>query len=142
MPPVNSEREKAHQVPIGNMNYMNQMPPMGTIQQMQQLQQLQQQLFQNPLYGMNPGLFPMMPYSLPPMMNYQLYLEQLKSDPYFSLQNFMGMFPPNMGNNYIPFSKLPFPRNPHAEQKKEEPPAKVDIAISKQPITSELKISG
>lgn len=119
MQPNNSEKEKIQQMPLPNMNYMPQMPPMGTLQQMQQLQQLQQQIFQNPMYGgMNPAMFPMMPYSFPQMMNYQLYLEQLKTDPYLSLQNLMGMFPPNMGNNYIPFSKLPFQRNNQNDQKK------------------------
>lgn len=100
------------------MNYNPQLPAMSTLQQLQQIQQIQQ-MFQNSLYGMNgmnPALYSMYPYAMNPMLNYQLYLEQMKADPYF-MQNLMGMFQPNpnlstMLNNGIPFSKLPFNRMP------------------------------
>lgn len=85
---------------------------MPSIEQIQQIQQMQQQqLFQTQLMAMNSGLYPMYPYPMSQFVNYQMYMEQLKNNPYISLQNMMGMFAPGMGNNYIPFSKLPFTRN-------------------------------
>lgn len=60
----------------------------------------------------------MYPYPMSQYVNYQMFMEQLKNNPYMPLQNMMGMFPPGITNNYIPFSKLPFPRNGQPEQKK------------------------
>lgn len=73
--------------------------------------QQQQQLFQTQLMAMNSGLYPMYPYPMSQLVNYQMFMEQLKNNPYLNLQNMMGMFAPGMANNYIPFSKLPFARN-------------------------------
>lgn len=73
--------------------------------------QQQQQLFQTQLMAMNSGLYPMYPYPMSQLVNYQMFMEQLKNNPYLNLQNMMGMFAPGMANNYIPFSKLPFTRN-------------------------------
>lgn len=100
---------------------------------MEQLQQYQQQLFQSQLLAMNNGMYPMFSYGFPPVLNYQLYLEQLKSNPYAAmqglqnlqgLQSAMGMMsqagqtgqgmmghPAQTGQgDYIPLSKLPFTR--------------------------------
>lgn len=109
-------------------------PQFTSLEQLQQYQQLQQQIYQNQLFAMNNGLFSMFPYGFPQMMNYQMYLEQVKSNPYLAmqslqgLQNMQGMFgmmgqnPQNSQNGYIPFSKLPFQNNakpqtqPHSVQ--------------------------
>lgn len=78
-------------------------------EQLQKLLFLQQQLLQNPLYAANnPALYSMFPYFNAPMLNYQLYMEQMKANPFFGMGNPMGMFPNNLINNCIPFSKLPF----------------------------------
>lgn len=75
---------------------------------------------------MNPALYSMYQYAYNPLFNYQFYLEQMKSNQYMT-QNFMGMLSANMGNmsnastmnnNCIPFSKLPFQRNPQPEPMK------------------------
>lgn len=94
------------------------------MEQLQQYQQLQQHLFQSQLLAMNNGMYPMFSYGFPPVLNYQLYLEQLKSNPYAAMQGLqtlqglqgaMGM----MGQagqtqtgqgEYVPLSKLPFTR--------------------------------
>ena len=99
------------------------------------MQQLQQQILQNQIYAMNSmnsGMFPMFPF-MPQMLNYQLYMEQMmKTNPYAAIQMqkmmaLTGQNPqsavnmPNLQNNaYIPFSKLPFPRQNLGESKKEE----------------------
>lgn len=77
-----------------------------------------QQLFQTQLMAMNSGLYPIYPYPMSQYINYQMFMEQLKTNPYLSFQNMVGMLSPGMTNNYIPFSKLPFPRNVQPEQKK------------------------
>lgn len=104
------------------------------MEQAQQMQQLQQQILQNQIYAMNSmnsGMFPMFPF-MPQMLNYQLYMEQMmKTNPYAAIQMqkmmaLTGQNPqnagsmPNLQNNaYIPFSKLPFPRQNPGESKKE-----------------------
>lgn len=70
-----------------------------------------QQMFQNPYFSMNSGMYPIFPYGFPSIMNYPMYLEQLKNNnPFVQMQGVLGMGPQNLSNNYIPFSKLPFPR--------------------------------
>lgn len=94
------------------------MPNITSIEQLQQIQLQQQQLLQNQLFAMNSGMFPMFNF-MPNMINYQLYLEQMKGNPYaaMQLQRMMGVFPQNNQSNYIPFSKLPFSKNTQPDKK-------------------------
>lgn len=93
------------------------MPSNALNEQLQNLIQIQKQILMNPLYGaLNPNLYSMMnSYGLPPFINYQAYLEQIKNNPYFNMGNSMinplMMMPPSMMNNFIPFSRLPFANN-------------------------------
>ena len=95
----------------------------GSLAALDQIAQLQQiQLLQSQIMALNQGMIPIYPYlhQLPPYMNYPLYLEQMKNNPYL-MQGMMGsMFPnlPNLPNSYIPFSKLPFQKGNPTELKK------------------------
>ncbi len=110
---------------------------MPTMEQLQQYQQLQQQLFQSQLLAMNNGMYPMFSYGFPPVLNYQLYLEQLKNNPYAAMQNMQNMqgLHSTMGmmgqggqmsqGEYIPLSKPPISRGAQqsfqsTENKKEQ----------------------
>lgn len=68
------------------------------------------------------------------MFNYQLYLEQMKANPYAALQmqKMMGVLGQGQGQmpgvgmqgGVIPFSKLPFNQKPQEEKKEEKTTAK------------------
>lgn len=123
--PQGPEQVRQQQGLAGSMGYVPQLAPLSALQ-MQQIQQIQQmqQLYQNPMYAMGAGLFQMYPYAMSPVLNYQLYLEQAKQNPYL-VNNFMPM--PQAVSSAIPFSKLPFPRAPQvAEQAKQEPLASLE----------------
>jgi hypothetical protein len=62
----------------------------------------------------------------PYMLNYQLYLDQMKGNPYaaIQLQRMMGIFPQQQQaggqGGYIPFSKLPFTKHVQMQEKKDD----------------------